>query len=48
MTVGVIASPARTTDFVAHANGVAGARYTSVTLYAVSTVGVTLSSAACR
>ena len=48
MTVGVIASPAKTTDFVAPANGVAAARYTSVTLYAVSAVGVTLSNAACH
>ena len=47
MPVGVIASPARTTDFVANANGVGGASYTSVTLYAVGAVGVTLSSAAC-
>jgi hypothetical protein len=48
MTVGVIASPARTTDVVANANGVAGASYTSVTPYAVRALGVTLSSAACR
>ena len=48
VTVGVIAWPAKTTDFVASANGVAGASYTSVTLYAVSAVGLTLSSAACR
>jgi hypothetical protein len=47
MPVGVIESPARTTDFVANVTGVAGARYTSVTLYAVGAVGVTLSSAAC-
>jgi hypothetical protein len=48
MTVGVIASPAKTTDFGVTANGVAAARYTSVTLYAVSAVGVTLSNAACH
>src|SRR5438034_2357522 len=46
--VGVIASPARTTDFVANANGVAGASYTSVTLYAVGAVGVTFHSPACQ
>src|SRR5207244_11039931 len=44
--VGVILSPARTTDFVANADGVAGARYMSVTLYAVIAVGVTLIRAA--
>ena len=48
MPVGVIASPARTTDFVANANGVAGASYTSVTLYAVGAVGVTFHSPACQ
>jgi hypothetical protein len=48
MSVGVILSPARTTDFVANANGVAGASYTSVTLYARAAVNVTLSNAACR
>ena len=47
MSVGVILSPARTTDFVANANVVGGVRYTSVTLYAVGAVNVTLSSAAC-
>src|SRR5436189_2607374 len=48
MPVGVIVSPARTTDFVANANGVAGASYTSVTLYAVGAVGVTFHSPACQ
>jgi hypothetical protein len=48
MPVGVIASPARTTDFVAQVNGVAGASYTSVTLYAVGAVGVTFHSPACQ
>jgi hypothetical protein len=47
-TVGVIASPAKTTDFIANVNGVAGASYTSVTLYAGAAVNVTLSNAACR
>ena len=47
-TVDVIASPAKTTDFIANINGVAGASYTSVTLYARAAVNVTLSNAACR
>jgi hypothetical protein len=46
-TAGAIASPAKTTDFIANVNGVAGAHYTSVTLYAVIAVNVTLSNAAC-
>lgn len=45
--VGVILSPAKTTDFGVTVQGVAGASYTSVTLYAVIAVGVTLSSATC-
>jgi hypothetical protein len=48
LTVGVIASPAKTTDFIANDNGVAGASYTSVTMYAGAAVNVTLSNAACR
>ena len=48
LPVGVIASPARTTDFVATANGLAGASYTSVTLYAAGAVGVTFHSPACQ
>jgi hypothetical protein len=48
MTVGLIASPAKTTVATYLVNGVAGASYTSVTLDAVSAVGVPLSSAACR
>ena len=47
-TVGMIPSPAKTTDFIANVNGVAGARYTSVTLYAGAAVSVTLSNATCR
>jgi hypothetical protein len=46
-TAGVIASPAKTTDFIANVNGVPGASYTSVTLYAGAAVNVTLSNAAC-
>ena len=48
LTVGVIASPAKTTDFIANVNGVARASYTSVTLYAGAAVSVTLSNATCR
>ena len=47
-TAGLIASPAKTTDFIANVSGVAGASYTSVTLYAVIAVNATLSGAACR
>src|SRR2546423_2189470 len=44
MPVGVIASPARTTDFVATANGVAGAHHTAPIPYAVGAGGVTVPS----
>ena len=47
-TVGVIASPAKATDVIANVNGVVGASYTSVTLYAGAAVNVSLSNAACR
>jgi hypothetical protein len=47
-TVGVIASPAKTTDSIVNVNGVAGASYTSVTLCTLIAVNATLSSAACR
>ena len=38
----------KTTNFIANGNGVAGASYTSVTLYAGAAVNVTLSNATCR